>query len=710
MNNSSDHTVIPFDLLKKFEIEEKVLALLPAHLKEGFSASRCVPVVPAEQRLELTPSQESAFDIHARATATRWIRRADPNLISLETSPQHAPTPMLPPGTPENPIGSTDMAAMIEAMTLAFQKAMTTKAPVRRAKEPEVYAGERSATAIDGWLRSIERYAAITSLPDAQWTTYAVTLLRGRADTWWRRIEDSDYTTESWATFKERLNREFRPVQSARQARARMAALRQTSSVEVFVDAFYDIKLEIPGMTDDEAVDRFTNGLRNDVRSHVVTKDPFDLEDAVRAALAFDSARRPAQSAPRMVVPDYSRNDGPTPMDLDAMEGRGFGRSNYQPRSSQRNGQSSSQGSSQGDRKCFWCGKSGHIRRNCRERISAFRRLDEDRMRSMNRNSPEQLQYHDEHQESRDVINNKVDVNYKEHVNKDLPSQYTIVPEVVTKSNVENSEIDSQDLVHLDQLNASISTDLPLYKAVSHERTLQVLIDSGASANYVTPETAELAETVIPVQGREVETANGHRTRISRKVIMSISLNGYQDTVEAFVFPMKFDMILGRTWLQQAKPVPDWNTDSWTLRQADKTFSLMPHTTQTTPSCLNYLISHKQASKLTGKDGTDSFLLYMKEDVEKVFAEAGWENLVQEFPDVFKDELPGLPPDRNVRHVIDTEGARPINRPPFKMSPLELDELKRQLKELLDLKLIRPSASPWGAPVLFVKKKDGAMR
>ena len=86
------------------------------------------------------------------------------------------------------------------------------------------------------------------------------------------------------------------------------------------------------------------------------------------------------------------------------------------------------------------------------------------------------------------------------------------------------------------------------------------------------------------------------------------------------------------------------------------------------------------------------------------------ESLIKEFNDVFQDVLPRLPPDRGIEHVIDTGDADPISRPPYKISPLELAELRRQITELLDLHLIRPSSSPWGAPVLFVCKKDGSMR
>ncbi|KAD3336725.1 hypothetical protein E3N88_32244 [Mikania micrantha] len=85
--------------------------------------------------------------------------------------------------------------------------------------------------------------------------------------------------------------------------------------------------------------------------------------------------------------------------------------------------------------------------------------------------------------------------------------------------------------------------------------------------------------------------------------------------------------------------------------------------------------------------------------------------IVREFPDVFPKELPGLPPDREVEFTIDlVPGAEPISKAPYRMAPLELKELKEQLQELLELGFIRPSVSPWGTPVLFVKKKDGSMR
>ena len=85
--------------------------------------------------------------------------------------------------------------------------------------------------------------------------------------------------------------------------------------------------------------------------------------------------------------------------------------------------------------------------------------------------------------------------------------------------------------------------------------------------------------------------------------------------------------------------------------------------------------------------------------------------VVSEFVDVFPDELPGLPLHREVEFGIDlVPGTTPISKAPYRLSPVELKELKQQLQELTESGFIRPSTSPWGAPVLFVKKKDGSLR
>ena len=91
-------------------------------------------------------------------------------------------------------------------------------------------------------------------------------------------------------------------------------------------------------------------------------------------------------------------------------------------------------------------------------------------------------------------------------------------------------------------------------------------------------------------------------------------------------------------------------------------------------------------------------------DVEKI-------PVVREFLDVFPEEFSGIPLEREVDLSIEiVPGTVPMSRAQYRTAPTELKELKSQLQELLDKGFIRPSVSPWGAPVLFVKKKDDTLR
>ena len=85
--------------------------------------------------------------------------------------------------------------------------------------------------------------------------------------------------------------------------------------------------------------------------------------------------------------------------------------------------------------------------------------------------------------------------------------------------------------------------------------------------------------------------------------------------------------------------------------------------------------------------------------------------VVKDYPDVFPEELPGMPPDRDIEFLIELlPGTGPISKRPYRMPAKDLEEIKKQIKELLDKGYIRPSSSPWGSLVLLVEKKDGALR
>ena len=110
------------------------------------------------------------------------------------------------------------------------------------------------------------------------------------------------------------------------------------------------------------------------------------------------------------------------------------------------------------------------------------------------------------------------------------------------------------------------------------------------------------------------------------------------------------------------------------------------------------------------RKGCESFLALILDSKRK---QVNFKNIlvIREFPDVFPEELPGVPPKREVDLSIEVvQRMTPISRAPYRMAPTELKELKTQLQELLDKGFIQPSGSPWGASVLFVKKKYGTLQ
>ncbi|WRX12726.1 Reverse transcriptase/retrotransposon-derived protein [Theobroma cacao] len=127
---------------------------------------------------------------------------------------------------------------------------------------------------------------------------------------------------------------------------------------------------------------------------------------------------------------------------------------------------------------------------------------------------------------------------------------------------------------------------------------------------------------------------------------------------------------------------------------------------QVLPSCV---ISTIKALKLLQK-GYPAYLAHVI-DTSKKEPKLKDVPIVSEFPDVFPDELPGLPPERELEFPIDLlSGTIPISISPYRMASAELKELKVQLQDLVDKDFIRPSTFSWGAPVIFVKKKDGTLR
>jgi hypothetical protein len=158
--------------------------------------------------------------------------------------------------------------------------------------------------------------------------------------------------------------------------------------------------------------------------------------------------------------------------------------------------------------------------------------------------------------------------------------------------------------------------------------------------------------------------------------------------------------------------IPNNNIDCARKRVALRPWGDMEVTfVRSRPNTLLPVIFAVQARKFIAS-GHSAFVAFVVEATEKK-EEKNLQDIpiVQEFLDVFSTEFSGLPPEREVEFGIECIlGTGPISKAPYRMAPAELKELKVQLQELVDKGFIRPNSSPWGAPVLFVKKKDGTLR
>ncbi|KAG8474369.1 hypothetical protein CXB51_034047 [Gossypium anomalum] len=168
----------------------------------------------------------------------------------------------------------------------------------------------------------------------------------------------------------------------------------------------------------------------------------------------------------------------------------------------------------------------------------------------------------------------------------------------------------------------------------------------------------------------------------------------------------EFDVILGMDWLPTHDVIVNCGKKFIKLK-CENGEILRVNSEESDSSFAMISIMSAQKCLRKGYEAYLAFVLNTKDPELKIESVL----VVCEFPDVFPEELPGLPPVKEVEFGIElTPSTTPIFIAPYRMAPLELKELKTQLQELTDKGFARPSSSPWGALVLFVKKKDGSMR
>jgi hypothetical protein len=239
-------------------------------------------------------------------------------------------------------------------------------------------------------------------------------------------------------------------------------------------------------------------------------------------------------------------------------------------------------------------------------------------------------------------------------------------------------------------------------KGTVADHTLSILIDPGATKSFISGAVLKRIKVKAVEQDdfSFIEMASGAKNKVGGRVTgCALNLGEFVTRGNLYVMTLgSYDIMIGMGWLEAPEAILNCKTKRLSLVDDEGQRRVIVGWNQ---GVSLRFISSLQLWKSMHKGCKLYAILALN---EKGVAE-GLEHLpvVREFVDVFPEELLGMPPERELEFTIDLKpGTELITRTPYWMLTPELQELKMQLKELLDLGLIRPSVSPWGAPIIFI--------
>ena len=260
------------------------------------------------------------------------------------------------------------------------------------------------------------------------------------------------------------------------------------------------------------------------------------------------------------------------------------------------------------------------------------------------------------------------------------------------------------------QQEAGASSDVITGMISVYDHDAYALVDPGATHLFISvPFTERHQIESQPIDGRMVVSVPNGDTMISERIGPGsrLVIQNKDFPTDLIVLGIHdFDIVLGMDWLSKHRATLDcYKKEVRLVRPEEPGVIFRGIKREITPSLINAMTASKMQWK--GCQGYLAFVVDRRQDgtqLEDI-------PIVKEFPYVFPDDISGLPLDKEVEFTIDLiPGTEPISIPPYRMDPAELRELKAQLEEFLSKGFIRPSIFPWGALVLFVKKKDGSLR
>ncbi|XP_057439895.1 uncharacterized protein LOC130731637, partial [Lotus japonicus] len=541
-----------------------------------------------------------------------------------------------------------------------------------RRQDPPKFSGGTDPDKAELWIEEIEKIFGVLQTAEGAKVGLATYLLLGDAEYWWRGARgmmEANHVEVNWNSFRTAFLEKYFPDSARDERESQFLTLKQGSmtipeyaakleSLAKYFRFFRD-QVDEPYMCK-----RFVRGLRPDIEDSVRPLGIMRFQALVEKATEVELMKNrrynragtggPVRSTPQSFQ-GKGRFQARKPYQRPA--GRGFTPGSYKPMTGAATSGGSGSRPQNREVTCFRCGGTGHYANNCTRPPRCY------------------------------------NCNKSGHLATECkaPKVEPAVNAVSGKRPVAKGRVYTMDGEEAEGADGLIRGECEI-----DGNLLTVLFDSGATHSFVSKDCVSRLHLPITTLSFDLMVTTPARTLIANAACMHCSVVYKDRTFHANLvcLPLKnLDVILGMDWLSHYHCLLDCSRKKVVFPDSD---------------LFEYLsINHISASL---SEGTQKYFSLLSLEGKKESNIQGIP-VVRDFADVFPGDVPGLPPVRDVEFVIDiVPGTGPISIAPYRMAPAELAELKSQLEDLSAKGFIRPSVSPWGAPVLLVKKKDGRSR